>query len=63
MYIYVYSTKWNVVERTEKERERNARVSQMSHPPSLGEIIQNQLLFEGFGIMKSSGDIIKNGRF
>ena len=23
---------------------------------SFGEIIQNQLLFEGFGIMKSSGD-------
>ena len=27
---------------------------------SFGEIIQNQLLFEGFGIMKSSGDITKN---
>ena len=27
---------------------------------SFGEIIQNQLLFEGFGIMKSSGDRNKN---
>ena len=26
---------------------------------SFGEIIQNQLLFEGFGIMKSSGDRTK----